>query len=132
MKSLLAVTAFIEAAAGVALTCCPSVAVALLLGVPLGAPAAIALGRVAGAALFALGLACWLAHYDAQSRAARGLVAAMMAYNLGAVAILGNAGFRWQAVGIALWPAVVLHVAMTVWCIACSRLTTPRTAARIQ
>jgi hypothetical protein len=41
----------------------------------------------------------------------------MVLYNLGAVIILGSAGIRLR--GIALWPAVVLHTAMTVWCIVC-------------
>ena len=42
----------------------------------------------------------------------------MVLYNLGVAVILGAAGIRSQAVGIALWPAVMLHAAMTVWCIA--------------
>jgi hypothetical protein len=119
MKNLLAVTAAIEAGAGVALMCCPSATVALLLGSVLDTFVAVTLGRVAGAALFAIGVACWLAKYDAQSCAARGLVSAMALYNLGAVVILGTAGVRLQPIGIALWPAVVLHAAMTVWCIRC-------------
>ena len=116
MKRLLMVTAVIELGTGVALLCFPSATVTLLLGSGLDTPAAVALGRVAGAALFALGVGCWLAQYDAQSCAARGLVSAMVLYNLGAVVILDVAGIRSQPVGIALWPAVVLHAAMTVWC----------------
>lgn len=119
MKILLAVTAVIEVGAGVALICFPSATVALLLGSGLDTSAVVTLGRLAGAALFALGIACWLAQYDAQSRAARGLVSAMVLYNLGAVVILGSAGVRSQPVGVALWPAIVLHAVMTVWCIAC-------------
>jgi hypothetical protein len=119
MKKLFIVTAVIEVGAGVALVCCPSATVALLLGSPLDTPAAATLGRVAGAALFALGVACWLAQYDTQSCAARGLVAAMVVYNIGAVVILGTAGIRSQPVGVALWPAVVLHAVMTVWCTTC-------------
>ena len=117
MKRLLIVTAVIELGAGLALLGWPSAVVALLLGTPLEAPAAVALGRLAGAALCALGLACWLARYDPQSIAARGLISAMLLYNLGAVVILGSAGIRSH--GIALWPAVVLHAVMTVWCILC-------------
>jgi hypothetical protein len=78
-------------------------------------------GRVAGVALLALGVACWLAQHDAQSCAARGLVSAMVLYNLGAVVILGAAGLQSQSVGIALWPAVILHAVMAVWCIVCLR-----------
>jgi hypothetical protein len=117
MKKLLIATAVIEVGAGLALLCCPSAAVALLLGSPLDTPAAVSLGRVAGAALLALGVACWLAHYDDQSGAARGLVSAMVLYNLGAVVVLGAAGIQVRPVGVALWPAVVLHAAMAIWCI---------------
>lgn len=117
MKHLFIATTVIELGAGVALMCCPSATVDLLLGSPLETSAAIALGRLAGAAVFALGVASWLAHDDTQSRAARGLVGAMVLYNLGAVVILAAAGARSQPVGVALWPAVVLHAAMTVWCI---------------
>ena len=118
MKRLVIVTAVIELGAGVALLSLPSATVTLLLGSELDTPAAVALGRVAGAALFALGVACWLAQYDAQSCAARGLVSAMVLYNLGAVIILSAAGIRSRPVGIALWPAVVLHGVMTIWCVA--------------
>jgi len=118
MKKLLVVTAVIELGAGVALLCCPSATVKLLLGSPLDSAAALTLGRVAGAALFALGVACWLAHYDSQSCAARGLVSAMVLYNVGVAVILGAAGIHSQPVGLVLWPAVILHAAMTVWCIA--------------
>ena len=116
MKRLLIVTAIIESGAGLALLSCPSPAVALLLGSPLDTPAAVALGRLAGTTLLALGVACWLAKHDAQSCAARGLIAAMTIYNFGAVVVLGAAGIRSQPVGLALWPAVILHAAMTFWC----------------
>ena len=119
MKTLLIVTAAIEAGAGAALLSVPSAAVAVLLGSGLDTPAAVALGRVAGAALLALGVACWLAHCDTQSRAAKGVVVAMAVYNLGAVVILGAAGILSSPVGVALWPAVGLHAAMALWCVAC-------------
>ncbi len=121
MKNLLTLTAVIELGAGVAFLCCPLTTVKLLLGSSLDTPAALTVGRVAGAALLALGAACWLARLDGQSRAATGLVAAMLLYNLAAVAILPSAGISSGLVGVALWPAVVLHAAMAVWCIACLR-----------
>ena len=117
MKRFLTLTSIIETATGLALMAVPSVVVRLLLGSELDALAAVTLGRVAGAALLALGVACWLAQYDAQSCAARGLVSAMVLYNLGAVVILGAAGLQSQSVGIALWPAVILHAVMAVWCV---------------
>ena len=117
MKRLLIVTAVIELGAGVVLLCFPSATVALLLGSSLDIPGAMTLARVAGTALFALGVACWLAQYDAESCAARGLVSAMVLYNFGAVIILSAAGIRSQPVGVALWPAVILHAVMAVWCV---------------
>ena len=60
-KSLLIVTALIEAGTGIALLVAPSVIVELLLGAGLSSPQSLVVGRVAGAALIAIGVACWLA-----------------------------------------------------------------------
>jgi hypothetical protein len=117
-STLYVATAAIELGAGLALLTCPSATAVLLVGAPLEAPASLTVARVAGAALLALSIACWLARDDAHSRAARGLLAAMVLYNFGVAVLPGAAGIRSQAVGIALWPAVMLHAAMTVWCIA--------------
>jgi len=121
MKTLLIVTAVIEVATGLALLLTPSLPVSLLFGSSLDTSTALTVGRVAGAALLALGVACWLARHDGQSRAATGLVAAMVLYNTAAVAILASAGVGSGLVGVGLWPAVVLHAALAVWCIACLR-----------
>ena len=121
MKLLLVATAVIEFGAGLAIAVCPSAAVALILGSPLDAPAAVMLGRLTGAALLALGVACWFARSDAQGLAARGLVAAMLLYNLAAVILFALAGIGLGLVGVALWPVVIIHAAMAVWCIACLR-----------
>lgn len=118
MKRLLIVTAVLEAGVGIGLLTAPSVVAQVLLGATLDAPAALTVARVAGAALLALGVACWLAQFDAQSCAARGMISAMVLYNLGAAIILGTAGIHSQLVGVGLWPGVGLHAAMTVWCVA--------------
>ena len=120
MKKLLALAAVVEAATGLALIAVPGFVVRLLLGAEISG-ASIPLGRVAGAALLALGVACWLARGDTQSRATRGLVVAMLMYNLVATAVLAFAGIGLGLHGVALWPAVVLHAAMGVWCIGCLR-----------
>jgi hypothetical protein len=120
MKRLLKLTAIIETATGLALIAVPAIVVRLLLGAEISG-ASIPLGRVAGAALLALGVACWLARDDRQSRTARGLVVAMLMYNIVATAVLAFAGLGLGLHGIALWPAVILHAVMAVWCAGCLR-----------
>ena len=120
MKRFLTLTAIIEGATGLALIAVPAIVVRLLLGAEISG-ASVPLGRVAGAALLALGVACWLARDDTQSRAARGLVVAMLMYNIPATAVLAFAGIALGLHGVALWPAVVLHAAMAAWCVACLR-----------
>ena len=107
MNTLLATTAAIEAGAGLALMCIPSVAGDLLLGTPLEAAVALTVARVGGAGLLTLGMACWLARNDTQSTAARGLVTAMVVFNVVVALVLGVAGIRSMPVGIVLWPAAV-------------------------
>jgi len=119
MKALHTVTAVAEVGAGLALLACPSATVTLLVGAPLETPAALSVARIGGAALLALGVACWLSRDDTQSRAARGLVAAMLLYNVAAAAVLAFAGISFGMHGVALWPAVVLHALLAVWCATC-------------
>ena len=120
MKKLLALAAVVEAATGLALIAVPGIVVRLLLGAEISG-ASMPLGRVAGAALLALGVACWLARDDTQSRTARGLVVAMLMYNIVATAVLAFAGIGLGLHGVVLWPAVVLHAVMAIWCVACLR-----------
>jgi hypothetical protein len=120
MKELLTLVAIAEGATGVALMIVPSLVGRLLLGAEFSGVAAL-VGRVAGIALFALGIACWLARTDTPSRAARGLVAAMLFYNVVVAALLAFAGLGSGLRGPMLWPAVTLHAVMAVWCVACLR-----------
>jgi len=117
MKQLLVVTALIEAAAGVAIVCFPSKMVELLMGSPLDDCPSAAIVRVAGCALLALGIACWLASRSARTGCARGWVTVMTVYNLSAATALGIVGLRSPSAGVLLWPTVVLHAAMALWCI---------------
>ena len=126
MNRFLKLTAIIEAATGLGLVAVPAIVVRLLLGAEISG-ASIPLGRITGVALLALGVACWFASVDTKSRAARGLVAGMLLYNVGVAFILTMAGVQSHLVGIALWPAVILHAAMAVWCVACLRRKPVRT-----
>src|ERR1700722_1919610 len=92
MNRFLAVTAAIEGVAGLGLVALPDVVVRLLLGADISG-AAIPLGRVAGLALLALGLASWLT----RGQAASALISAMLLYNCGVAAVLAMAGVSGMA-----------------------------------
>jgi hypothetical protein len=117
MRTLLATTAVLEAATGLGILALPSALASLMLGSPLDTPAAVAVARIAGVALLALGVACWLARHDERGSSARGLVGAMLLYNAGVIAVLVYGVVAMAIAGIALWPTVVAHAAMGVWCI---------------
>jgi hypothetical protein len=121
MKSLLVTTAVLEAATGVALLAVPAVVVSLLLGASLDTPGGFVIARVTGAATLSLGLACWFARHDGQSRAFRGVIAAMLAYNIVVVAVLTHAGLGMGLAGVGLWPAAGVHTALAIWCVASLR-----------
>ena len=118
-KLLLSVTGILEAATGLGLIAAPATLVALLLGPAPVTPAGVTVSRVAGAAVLALGVTCWLARDDAANRAATGLVAAMLLYNIGVTVILVLAWTGPGLAGIALWPVVLGHALLAAWCVAC-------------
>jgi hypothetical protein len=117
-KSFLSVTGVLETATGLALLAIPSVVVDLLLGSSESTPPGVTVSRVAGVALVALGVACWIAREDAASRAAKGLVAAMLLYNVAVVAVLILAWPSLGPVGIGFWPVVLAHAGFAAWCAA--------------
>jgi hypothetical protein len=103
MKALLGVAAIGEAATGLALLLVPSAVGQLLLGVALTDHAAT-VARVAGIALIGLGLACW----PGPPRLGMLTYSAAVALYLAFLALTGAAN------GLLLWPAVVLHLVLTV------------------
>jgi len=68
--------------------------------------------------LLALALVSWLARNEDYGSAATGIVWGLLLYNAGAGAVLVYAAIGLRLSGIGLWPAVALHVAMAVWCLA--------------
>jgi hypothetical protein len=109
-------TALIEVGAGLSLMCLPVLAIWLLFGIGEPSSEALIVGRLGGAGLLAIGVACWLARDDFGSRAQHGLLWGMLTYNIGACSVLAIAGSMMQMSGVALWPEVLLHAALTFWC----------------
>jgi hypothetical protein len=116
VASLLLVTAVAEGGTGLALISIPSVVFWLLLGEGQASPEMLLIGRVAGASLLAIGVACWAARGDRGSPTRLGLVAGLLVYNVSVAGLLGYAGMASGIAGLALWPAVLFHTAMSGWC----------------
>jgi hypothetical protein len=119
LKYLFIVTAIVEVGAGLALLVWPPLPLWLLLGSQEYLPEAFLFGRVAGAALYAIGVASWLARNDQRNPAQLGLLAGVLIYNVAVAILLVDAGARLSMAGVALWPAVALHGTLATWCIVC-------------
>jgi hypothetical protein len=115
LRTVIAVSAVVEAATGLALLIDPALVVALLLGADM-VGAAAPLGRVAGIALLALALACWPGTDAGGARIPA--VRAMFAYNLLAAVYLVYLAAAAHLVGPLLWPAVVEHGIVTLLLVA--------------
>jgi hypothetical protein len=74
-----------------------------------------------GGAIFAIGVACWLARENSGSTAARGLITATAFYDFLFVAILLAARFVGGLSGIGLWPTVALHLGLAFSSLFCLR-----------
>src|SRR5271169_4663392 len=108
-RTLAMVSAAIEAATGVALIAVPDLVARVLLGAGLS-DSGVAVARVAGFGLLALGLACWPGNDDASPQAIR----ALLVYNLLAGLYLGYLRLGGGFTGFLLWPACALHVVLGV------------------
>ena len=117
MKLLLIIAAVVEAGAGLALLLIPIVATSALFGAPLDTPNGLVAARIAGAALVALAIACWQARNGERGSPATGVVQAMLFYNFAAAMVLVYAGIRLDLRSALLWPAIVLHLGLGVWCL---------------
>ena len=119
-KLLLIVTALVEVATGAALVIAPSLIVELLLGEGLTSPQSLVLGRITGAALISIGVACGLASRG-EASGYRVLVSSILIYNLAVPALLIRAATAYGMRGIALWPGCALHIGLAIWCVLCLR-----------
>jgi hypothetical protein len=113
MKSALTLAAAGEIGTGLALLIAPALVGRLLLGDELTG-IAIPIARVAGIAIFSLGVACWLG----APRTGMLIYGTAIALYLAYLSLAGGMG------GVLLWPAVGLHVVMTLF------LLLPQTAIK--
>ena len=116
-KALLIVTALLEVGTGFSLMVVPSLTAELLLGQGLSSPPALVVARIAGAALISVGVACWLTR-NGERPAQSGLVCGMLVYNIAVPIVLLHAWFAWALEGLGLWPAILLHAGLAIWCLA--------------
>jgi hypothetical protein len=103
MKKVLVLAAVSEATTGLALVIAPSLVGRLLLGEELSG-IAVPVARVAGIALISLGVACWPGT----------ALAGMLTYSAAVTVYLAYLGFTGGSTGLLLWPAVGLHLILTV------------------
>jgi hypothetical protein len=104
-RILILLSSAIEALTGVALIAVPAVVGRLLLGVELP-DSGIAVARVAGFGLLALGVGCWPNADGAAIQSVR----ALFIYNLLAGFFLGYLRIGGGFSGYLLWPASILHL----------------------
>jgi hypothetical protein len=109
MDWILAIAAILEALTGLALFIDPSIVSELLLGSEIAGVGAM-VGRVAGASLMSLALACWPGVLF--KNLSKGLMA-MLLYGLLITFYLGYLGIVEQSRGPLLFPAVLVHAGIT-------------------
>jgi hypothetical protein len=115
----LIVTAVCEGVTGLFTLVMPSALLALLIGVEQFSQEVTWVARLAGAALLAIGITCWGARNDHDRPAQFGLLTSLLIYNVAAATLLVYAGLILSMVGLALWPGLVLHAVLAIWCILC-------------
>lgn len=104
--TLLAVDAALEGVTGIALIAAPGIMTQLLFASALEG-AGVIVARIGGMGLLGLALACWPARVEGARRSG---VAGLFAYNLLTGIYMLIVGLGGVAVGILLWPAVVVHL----------------------
>jgi hypothetical protein len=76
---------------------------------------AIFVSRIAGAALFAIGIASWMARTDEPNPSLFGLHIGILIYNTVVSILLVYAGAALKMAGVMLWPTVAFHAILAAW-----------------
>jgi hypothetical protein len=107
LKKLLTLAAIGETATGLALLIVPSLVVRLLFDAEI-LGVGVVMSRLVGIALIGLGIACWPGTDTRQASYG------MLTYSVLAMLYLTCIGVRGEWIGLLLWPAVVVHAALTL------------------
>src|SRR5260370_41815354 len=118
-KLLLLITALGEGAVGICFLFLPIIPLHILLGLEHATVDALLVGRIAGAALLAIGIASWMARTDTLTPAQLGLLTGILIYDAAASMLLAYAGAVLKMIGVLLSPAVALHAVLAVWSCSC-------------
>ena len=117
----LLITAAGEGLTGLFLLLLPAVPLAALLGLSAVSPESLLLARVAGAAIIAIAISSGAARADAGGPALRAVLAGILVYDVTVAAVLVSADLRLGLNGVLLWPAVLAHAVLAIWCALCLR-----------
>jgi hypothetical protein len=115
-KSIVVTAAWLEIVAGATLLTVPNVVCRLLFAATpegVGMP----IGRLAGVALVALGIACLPLRVI---EPLPGAVLGLLTYNIGVAILLARVGVTTTLRGAILWPAVILHAVIAAALLAAS------------
>jgi hypothetical protein len=107
-KTLLTLSAGLEAATGTAVILSPTLVVDLLFGVDLS-PGGVAVGRVGGFALLSLAIACW-----PRSATPAQAIQGLFVYNLLAALYFGYLKIGGAFPSYFLLPACLVHLILTI------------------
>jgi len=117
MKKLLTLTAVLESGTGLGMLIVPSVVTTIILGSPVDTTVALVISRISGFALIVIGFVCWINRNGELINSTKGLVGAIGLYNFGVIVVFVAVGLSPEAIGVGLWPIVVAHLVMGIWCI---------------
>lgn len=111
MRNPLSVAALGEALTGLILLLRPTIVTRLLFNTDVDGTGAV-MSRIAGIALIGLGLACWPSRSEADNR--QRAFQGMISYGLMAALYLGYVAIAGGSVGILFYPAIAVHVLLSV------------------
>jgi uncharacterized membrane protein YfcA len=115
MKLLLKVTAVFEGITGLALAVVPASVIQLILGSsPARDTSEMFSARIFGLVLIVIAAACWLAKNDSQESI---MLKVITGYNILAMAGMLYAALVTGVYGVGLWPAVLAHIVLLIWCV---------------